>query len=824
MGQGRSSSYGPFAIAAAGSANQPIIQLRAPSPGVGVGLADVVASIRGNNGSYLVDATAISDYGPVAANVAVLTGRGPLRIDLRSGTRLAGVGLTGLLTQTSAGPFSGALSARGSGIDGRVQLSSFAGKQRAVIAATARDASLPGKIGLSAQRAIVAADVILYDQPQITGQAQIAGTQMGSLYLAAARMDVDYRGGAGQAKLLVEGRTRYPFRLAGNAALAPELWRVALRGRLNGIDIATRAPLRIIPAQGRYTLQPGSLSIGTGSIQLAGSYGAGLTIQTRLRDFDLALANPFVAGLGVGGRATGTLDFVQASANALPRAEAQLLINNFSRTSIVAVSEPVDMTFVGRLLPEGGQARAVVKRRGAVIGRLQANLQPLGSGAGSWTSRLLAAPLSGGVRYNGPADVLFSLAALPDQQLAGPIGVAADFSGRVQQPVLTGVVKGRGLTYENGSYGTRLANMQLDGRFTNDRLQVDKLTARAGSGTVSASGSVSLSSSEGFPIQLGIDLKNAQLARGRDLSTQASGRINIVNGPNQPATVRGQIDLPETHYTIVRQGSAEVAKLTGVRRKPALGRERITGGPEALTSLPTGWKLDIDISADNKLYVGGMGLNSEWATALHVGGTASAPELSGNVTLVRGTLAFAGRSFDLQQGQLNFSGGKTANPSLNIVASGDVEDVTINITITGRADNPQIAFTSSPGLPQDELLSRILFGSSVGQLSAIQAVQLAASLNSLRGGGGGLNPLGVLQSASGIDRIRILGADEKTGRNTSLAVGQYITNDVYVEIVTDARGYTATQLELTLSKALSILGQTSSFGTSSLNLRYRKNY
>ena len=62
--------------------------------------------------------------------------------------------------------------------------------------------------------------------------------------------------------------------------------------------------------------------------------------------------------------------------------------------------------------------------------------------------------------------------------------------------------------------------------------------------------------------------------------------------------------------------------------------------------------------------------------------------------------------------------------------------MTVNVVETGRAQNPQIEFTSTPGLPQDEIVSRILFGSSVGDLSAIQAVQLAASLNSLRGSGG----------------------------------------------------------------------------------------
>jgi len=123
------------------------------------------------------------------------------------------------------------------------------------------------------------------------------------------------------------------------------------------------------------------------------------------------------------------------------------------------------------------------------------------------------------------------------------------------------------------------------------------------------------------------------------------------------------------------------------------------------------------------------------------------------------------------------------------------------------------------------VLSRLLFGTNPENLSAMEAIQLASALNSLRGsGGGGLNPLGKLRSATGFDRLRVLGADDTTGRGTSLAAGKYLTDDIYVEIVTDARGFTATQLEIALTRALSILTSTGSFGGSSGSVRYSKNY
>ena len=267
-------------------------------------------------------------------------------------------------------------------------------------------------------------------------------------------------------------------------------------------------------------------------------------------------------------------------------------------------------------------------------------------------------------------------------------------------------------------------------------------------------------------------------------------------------------------------------RLTGVRFKERKQLARVTGDEPApqMSSVFAKVRLDLDLRAPEKLYVSGMGLESEWSARFHLGGTSAAPSLTGQVELVRGTLGFAGRSFNLDDGLISFNGGQTINPTVAITATDSIDDVDVSVNVSGRAYSPQVGFSSSPALPDDEVLSRILFGSSIANLSAIQAVQLASSLNSLRGSGGGLNPLGKLRSAAGIDRLRILGADEATGRGTSLAAGQYLTDDIYVELITDARGFTATQLEVSITKWLSVLSQAGGSGVNSVNLQIKKDY
>lgn len=824
VADGRSDRYGRIGVRVAGTISNPDAHVTAERPDLGVGLANLDARITGAQGGYRLDLTADTDYGPLAADVTLGTGE-VLSLQINR-ANLSGVAFAGELRQTRQGPFAGTLTAEGNGLGGVIRLGAEGRYQEAVFNLRSNGTVFDGPARLAIGSAIIDGRAVLYEQPYLVADAQVANARYGDYTINAARVQIDYRNGGGHARALLEADTGVPLRVSANAQFTPEVWRVALSGRARGIAFKTTSPARILLKDGNYELLPTRIDFGKGQLRLAGLYGEGMKVQTRLDKVDMSLFNAFAPGLGIGGTASGSLDFEQASSSSFPRADARLRLDGFTRTTATLVSQPIDVNFVGKLLPDGGEARAVMRRRGSVIGRMAASLRPLPPGGGPWMERLMDAPLSGGIRYNGPADTLFSFAGQADQRLAGPIGVAADFSCRLSSPCLNGIVRGNNLTYENQTYGTRLRNMNLAGRFSGDRVEIETLQATAGDGTVSASGFVSLAAEAGYPMDIKVALDNARLARSDALSATATGQLALSKRAGETPLLSGELRLPETRYQIVFEGAAQVPQLTGVRFKPPRGRQRITGD-EPATSAASSFgliRLDIDVNAPEKLYVSGMGLESEWRARFTVSGTSAEPSLAGEVSLVRGTLGFAGRSFELTEGQIGFTGGRTIDPTIRLVATEDVEDVTVNVNVGGRAMDPEITFSSVPGLPQDEILSRILFGSSIANLSTLQAVQLAASLNSLRGSGGGLNPLGKLRSATGIDRLRILGPDEEAGRGTALAAGQYLTDDIYVELITDTRGFTATQLEISITSWLSVLSQAGGSGVSNASVRIKKDY
>ncbi|WP_420139617.1 translocation/assembly module TamB domain-containing protein [Sphingomonas sp.] len=815
--RGRSDAYGPIRVDVTGTVARPLARLRADRPGLGLGLRDLDAMAEGTNGGYRIRARGQSDYGPLSADAVLTVGNGATRVDIASAT-IAGIRVSGQVQQAPAGPFVGTLALVGSGLSGNIRLSAAGSIQRADVALTAAAARIPGTTPITIGSGTMSATVMMEQAgPSIEGRFALQSVRSATLEIARARGRITYRAGQGRVALVAAGAASgTPFDIASQAALAPTRVVANLTGHVSGVAFRLAAPAIATKVGTDWRLAPTTIIVPQGQMELTGGYGARTQIHAVLRNMDIAIVNAVVPGLGLGGKASGTVD--ADVSGAVPDVRARIDVTGFNRTAALTVSDPVDIALLGTLNQTGGDVRALIKRSGAVLGRMQARLAPLGAGAGI-SERLFSAPLSGGIRYNGPAEVLWSMSGIARQDLSGPIAIGADFGGRLDRPTVTGVIRANALRYENEAFGTVLSRMAIDGRFTQSQLLLNRLTASAGEGSIAASGQVGLDAASGFPIDVKVTLDRAHLARGDDLDATVSGNLAITNSKGAGGLIKGELRIPEARYQIVREGSAAVPELTGVRRKGDVAPAAQANGP----ALPSNWKLDVRLRADNQIFVSGMGLEAEWRTDMRVRGTSTDPSIVGKLEVVRGTYSFAGRRFELDHGTITFQGGMM-NPQLDIAASTTVEGVSATITIGGYAQRPQISFTSTPSLPQDEVLSRLLFGTSITSLSPTQAIQLAAALNSLRGSGGGLNPLGKLRGLAGIDRLRVLGADQSAGRGTALAAGKYISNNIYVEIVTDARGFTATQLEISLSRALSVLSQTGSFGGSNVSLRYKKVY
>jgi translocation and assembly module TamB len=307
----------------------------------------------------------------------------------------------------------------------------------------------------------------------------------------------------------------------------------------------------------------------------------------------------------------------------------------------------------------------------------------------------------------------------------------------------------------------------------------------------------------------------ALLLNRDDIAARVTGPLKISSN-GRTGTSSGSLHLDRGQFILGRASAADVPQLEV--RHAGLEEDEVISAEELHP-----WRLDIKVAGSN-LRATGLGIDSIWTTNLDVGGTADGPRFTGRADLVRGEYEFAGRNFRLDRGSIRFRGESPPDPQLDIRAEAQVQGLDATVIVGGTGLKPEITFASVPQLPQDELLSRILFGTSITNLSAPEALQLASAVAALQSGSANFDVINSLRRAVGLDRLRILPADIATGQKTSLAAGKYVTRKLFVEVITDGQGYSATRAEYQVTRWLSILSTISTIGRSSANIRVSKDY
>jgi translocation and assembly module TamB len=242
--------------------------------------------------------------------------------------------------------------------------------------------------------------------------------------------------------------------------------------------------------------------------------------------------------------------------------------------------------------------------------------------------------------------------------------------------------------------------------------------------------------------------------------------------------------------------------------------------PEAAARRGLAIALDVTLKAPRRVFVRGRGLDIELSLDAHVGGTTLRSDLTGTARVVRGDYDFAGKRFEFDDRGVVYLSSRPENIRLNLTATREDPTLTAVVQIRGTAAKPEITLTSSPVLPNDEVLSQVLFGRSAAQLSPIEAAQLASAISALAGGGG-FDVIGNLRNFAGLDRLAF-GGDPQAGM--TVAGGKYLTDDVYLELIGGGREGGAAQVEWRVRKTLSIVSRVAGQGEARLAIRWRKDY
>ncbi len=427
-------------------------------------------------------------------------------------------------------------------------------------------------------------------------------------------------------------------------------------------------------------------------------------------------------------------------------------------------------------------------------------------------------PMSGRFAAQGEVRPLWDLLVGGERSLAGKVIAQGTLGGTLADPNATGQVSVDGGRFDDGATGLSLRNVALKADFARNAVNITQASGVDGhGGSLTGSGTISLMREGASTFRL--DLKSFRLIDNDLASASATGRTTIDRAADGKVRLSGALTIDRADV------AARLPTPSGVVVMDVVERNR---PPDLPASLPPaslngdGWALDVALKAARGVVLRGHGLDVELSLDAHVGGTTGHPDLSGTAHVVRGDYDFAGKRFEFDPTSVVYLSTRPQNIRLDLTATRDDPTLTASVRIRGTAARPEINLSSTPSLPNDEVLSQVLFGRTASQLSPLEAAQLASALSALAGGGG-FDVVGNLRTFAGLDRLALAGGDAASGA-VSVSGGKYITDNVYLELTGGGRDGGAAQVEWRVKRNLSIVSRVGGQGNSRLAIRWRRDY
>lgn len=416
--------------------------------------------------------------------------------------------------------------------------------------------------------------------------------------------------------------------------------------------------------------------------------------------------------------------------------------------------------------------------------------------------------------------------AAEGRRVRGTLTVDAAVRGTVATPDVIGTARIGNGDVEDYVQGVHIADIAATLRADGQRLRLVSFTGHAGPGTLGGSGTIDLRAP--MPVDLTFTANNAEPIASDIVTARLNSNLTIRGDVAGTLTVGGNVRVLEANVQVPEKLPSTVVSL------PVRYAGQPPPAPPPPQAAPTNVALNIAVDAPEQVFIRGRGLDVELGGSVHIGGTAANPQPSGGMHMRQGTFSLAGQTLTFSSGTISFNGAGISNPSIDLVATTTVGTVTATLTVNGTARDPKIVLSSSPPLPQDEILATILFKQSASSLSPFQIAEVGAALASFSGATSGIgDPLANLRNTLGLDRLSV--GSSATGSPT-LQAGRYVARGVYLGAQQSATGNgTQATVQIDLAKGLKLnttagtgsttaTGAASSGNAESVGLTYQFDY
>jgi translocation and assembly module TamB len=410
---------------------------------------------------------------------------------------------------------------------------------------------------------------------------------------------------------------------------------------------------------------------------------------------------------------------------------------------------------------------------------------------------------------NGEADLdLFRIFTKEITYAKGLAYLALQITDRWEDPKIRG-----GLTIHDGvvksaSLGQNLTITSVNFAFNERQVLLETFDAEFGGGRLQAAGRIDLVRFVPSHYALNLEMTGSRISPLKGFSAVVDSSV-FFQSDTKIQSLAGEVEIRRAEYE--RRLDWETWILAVVK-------------PNTKESTPLPWwlketTLNIQIQGKNNIWIKNNLAKIPLDVDLLLKGTVNRPILLGRVESKGGSFRFRQNDFKIVSGTVDFINPEQIRPVVDVRATTRVTTYDIELSLVGPADKLDLTLTSNPSVTdQNDILCLLSYrrlckdvetvskGIGTSEASSIAAQAAIDSIISEQ-----------VESLTGIDRIEVnpYYSSNKSGSVPMVSVSKQLVEDklfVTYAVTMDPTQGEIIQLEYTINKTVSILGQRDELG------------
>jgi hypothetical protein len=312
------------------------------------------------------------------------------------------------------------------------------------------------------------------------------------------------------------------------------------------------------------------------------------------------------------------------------------------------------------------------------------------------------------------------------KNLGGTAAGRIDLAGTLGKPIVNGRIELADVTAETVDERIpRITGGAAVVAFTPGRIVMDGLRATIAGGTLRGDGTLTLLDGKPDSYDIRLTGNALPLLRNDSMIVRADASLRVA-GKHPTPSLTGSVAVVNSLFfrdiELMPVGvpftTPSAAKLPGIDapRNPAA----------AVPGFFREWPLDLRVTTGNPFLIRGNVASGRITADVRVRGTLGNPLPDGEAQIIdlKARLPFS--SLEVKRGKLRFTPETGFDPILDIRATSNPRPYSVNGYVHGRASNPQLMLTSSPPLPENEIMTLLATGTTTSGLEDPQAASSRA--------------------------------------------------------------------------------------------------